>query len=69
MMGHLSTRDETEEKNNEYEFLFYRAYEKFTYNGGVEFSNPEYKSDRITGGIQQKEIFGLFNQLHGMQPQ
>ena len=61
--GSLSTEDDTKEENTEYEFLFNRAYEKFTYNGGVEFSNPEYKSDRIAGGIQQKEIFGLFNQV------
>ena len=61
--GSLSTEDDTKEENTEYEFLFNRAYEKFIYNGGVEFSNPEYKSDRIAGGIQQKEIFGLFNQI------
>jgi outer membrane receptor for ferrienterochelin and colicins len=61
--GSLSTEDETKEENTEYEFLFNKAFEKLTYNGGVEFSNPEYKSDRIAGGIQQKEIFGLFNQV------
>lgn len=61
--GSLSTEDDTKEENTEYEFLFNRAYEKLTYNGGVEFSNPEYKSDRIAGGIRQKEIFGLFNQI------
>ena len=61
--GSLSTEDDTKEENTEYEFLFNRTYEKFTYNGGVEFSNPEYKSDRIARGIQQKEIFGLFNQV------
>ena len=61
--GSLSTEDDTKEENTEYEFLFNKAFEKLTYNGGVEFSNPEYKSDRIAGGIQQKEIFGLFNQV------
>ena len=61
--GSLSTEDDTKEENTEYEFLFNKAFEKLTYNGGVEFSNPEYKSDRIAGGIQQKEIFGLFNQI------
>ena len=61
--GSISTEDETKEENTEYEFLFNRAFEQLTYNGGVEFSNPEYKSDRIAGGIQQKEIFGLFNQV------
>ena len=61
--GSLSTEDDTREENTEYEFLFNRAYEKFTYNGGIEFSNPKYKSDRITGGIQKKKIFGLFNQV------
>ena len=60
--GSISTEDDTKEKNTEYEFLFNRSFEKLTYNGGVEFSNPEYKSNRITGGIQQKKIFGLFNQ-------
>ena len=61
--GSLSTEDDTKEENTEYEFLFNKAFKKLTYNGGVEFSNPEYKSDRIAGGIQQKEIFGLFNQI------
>ena len=61
--GSLSTKDDTKEENTEYEFLFNRVFEKLTYNGGVEFSNPEYKSDRITGGIQQKKILGLFNQV------
>ena len=61
--GSLSTEDDTKEENTEYEFLFNRAFEKFTYNGGIEFSNPVYKSDRITGGIQRKEIYGIFNQI------
>ena len=61
--GSLSTEDDTKEENTEYELLFNRSFKKLTYNGGVEFSNPEYKSDRIAGGIQQKEIFGLFNQI------
>ena len=61
--GSLSTEDDTKEKNIEYEILFNRAFEKLIYNGGVEFSNPEYKSDRITGGIQRKKVFGLFNQI------
>ena len=61
--GSLSTEDDTKEENTEYEFLFNSSFKKLTYNGGVEFSNPEYKSDRIAGGIQQKEIFGLFNQV------
>ena len=50
-------------KRRKYEFLFNSSFKKLTYNGGVEFSKPKYKSDRITGGIQQKEIFGLFNQV------
>ena len=61
--GSLSTEDDTKEENTEYEFLFNSSFKKLTYNGGVEFSKPKYKSDRITGGIQQKEIFGLFNQV------
>lgn len=61
--GSISTKNVTKEKNNEYELLFNRSFEKLTYNGGLEFSKPEYKSDRITGGIQQKEIFGFFNQI------
>ena len=61
--GSTSTEDATKEKNNEYELLFNRSFEKLAYNGGLEFSKPEYKSNRITGGAQQKEIFGFFNQI------
>jgi len=61
--GSLSTEDITEEKNTEYEILFNYSLSDYLYNGGVEFSNPEYKSDRITGGAQQKNVLGIFNQV------
>ncbi len=61
--GSISTEDATEEKNTEYELLFNRAYNNLIYNGGVEFSKPEYKSDRIAGGVQKKDIVGVFNQV------
>ena len=61
--GSLSTEDITEEKNTEYEILFNYSFSDYLYNGGVEFSNPEYKSDRITGGTQQKNVLGVFNQV------
>ena len=61
--GSLSTEDITEEKNSEYEILFNYSSNHYLYNGGVEFSKPEYKSDRITGGTQQKNVLGVFNQV------
>ena len=61
--GSVSTEDATEEKNTEYELLFNRAYNNLVYNGGFEFSKPEYKSDRIAGGVQKKDIVGIFNQV------
>ena len=61
--GTLSTEDITKEKNTEYEILFNYSFSDYLYNGGVEFSNPEYKSDRITGGTQQKNVLGVFNQV------
>ena len=61
--GSLSTKDITEEKNTEYEILFNYSFSDYLCNGGVEFSNPEYKSGRIKGGDQQKNILGLFNQV------
>ena len=61
--GSISTEDATEEKNTEYELLFNRAYNNILYNGGVEFSKPKYKSDRIAGGVQKKDIVGIFNQV------
>ena len=61
--GSASTDDITEEKNVEYELLFNHSFSHYIYNGGIEFSRPEYRSDRITGGAQQKDIFGFFNQV------
>ena len=61
--GSLSTEDITEEKNTEYEILFNYSFNDYLYNGGLEFSNPEYKSDRILGGSQQKNVLGVFNQI------
>ena len=61
--GSISTKDKTEENNTEYELLFNRSFNNTIYNGGVEFSKPEYRSDRITGGVQKKDIVGIFNQI------
>ena len=61
--GSLSTEDITEEKDSEYELLFNYSFSNYLFNGGIEFSNPEYKSDRIKGGVQQKNILGVFNQV------
>ncbi len=51
------------EDNTEYELLFKHDLKSLTLNGGIEFSRPRYESDRITGGEQEKDIIGVFNQL------
>jgi outer membrane receptor for ferrienterochelin and colicins len=51
------------EDNTEYELLFKRGLKSLTLNGGLEFSRPRYESDRITGGEQDKDIIGVFNQV------
>ena len=58
----LSTRDATEEKNTEYELLFNKGFENITYNGGLEFSNPEYRAIEFQEGFNKK-TFGVFNQI------
>ena len=59
----LETNDITEENNTEYELLFKHDHNNIKINGGFELSNPQYKSDRITGGKQKKDITGVFNQI------
>ena len=61
--GVLERNDITEEKNTEYELLFKHEYDNIKINGGFELSNPRYKSDRITGGKQEKNVTGVFNQV------
>ena len=61
--GVLERNDITEEKNTEYELLFKHNYDNIKINGGFELSNPLYKSDRITGGKQEKNVIGVFNQV------
>ena len=61
--GVLEKNDITEEKNTEYELLFKHNYDNIKINGGFELSNPLYKSDRITGGKQEKNVIGVFNQV------
>ena len=59
----LETHDITEENNTEYELLFKHDHNNIKINGGFELSNPQYKSDRIAGGKQGKNITGVFNQI------
>ena len=61
--GHTQKNDITQEDNTEYELLFNHRLNSVTLNGGLEFSRPKYKSDRITGGKQEKDVAGVFNQL------
>ena len=62
--GDLIEKDDiTEEHNTEYELLFNHSNNSIMVNGGIEFSNPQYNSDRILGGVQDKDIVGVFNQL------
>ena len=58
----IDRNDITEENNFEYELLFNHQMKNMLLNGGFEFSKPQYKSDRITGGNQTKDILGVFNQ-------
>ena len=59
----LETNDITEENNTEYELLFKHDRGNIKVNGGFELSNPRYKSDRIAGGRQKKDVIGVFNQV------
>ena len=60
--GVMDRNDITEENNSEYELLFNHRVKNLLLNGGLEFSRPQYKSDRIVGGNQKKDILGIFNQ-------
>ena len=61
--GNTEKNDITQEDNTEYELLFNHRQSNITLNGGLEFSRPKYKSDRITGSEQEKDVAGVFNQL------
>jgi len=61
--GQTEKIDITQENNTEYELLFNHRLNSITLNGGLEFSKPKYKSDRITGGEQEKNVAGVFNQV------
>ena len=61
--GQTERIDITQEDNSEYELLFNHRLNSITLNGGLEFSKPKYKSDRITGGEQEKNVAGVFNQV------
>ena len=61
--GQTEKIDITQEDNSEYELLFNHRLNSITLNGGLEFSKPKYKSDRITGGEQEKNVAGIFNQV------
>ena len=61
--GFLERSDATIEESTEYELLFNHLLKNITLNGGIEFSRPQYKSDRITGGNQKKDVAGIFNQV------
>ena len=61
--GQTEKDDITKENNTEYELLFNHRLNNLTLNGGLEFSRPQYKSDRITGGKQEKNVAGVFNQV------
>ena len=59
----LEINNITEENSTEYELLFKHNYKNVKINGGFELSNPQYKSDRIAGGNQKKDVTGVFNQV------
>tara|TARA_B100000287_G_scaffold204157_1_gene192653 strand:- start:839 stop:2974 length:2136 start_codon:yes stop_codon:yes gene_type:complete len=59
----MGKSDITTENNTEYELLFKHENENIKINGGFELSNPLYKSDRIAGGKQEKNVTGVFNQV------
>ena len=61
--GLIERHDITKEQNTEYEILFSHMVKNLMLNGGAEFSKPQYNSDRILGGVQTKEIIGIFNQI------
>ena len=60
--GDLERYDITREDNFEYEFLFDYKLTNLILNGGLEIATPTYVSDRITGGKQDKNIYGIFTQ-------
>ena len=60
--GSLERYDITKEDNFEYELLFDYKINNFILNGGLEIATPTYISDRITGGKQDKNTYGIFTQ-------
>lgn len=55
-------KDLTKEKDIEYEVMYTKSYPKFNLVYGMEFSRPEYISDRIIGGNQLFYQNGVFIQ-------
>jgi len=58
----LSQKDVTKEKDIEYEIMYTKSYPVFNLVYGMEFSKPEYTSDRIKGGNQSFHQNGAFVQ-------
>tara|TARA_Y100001970_G_scaffold233163_1_gene290486 strand:- start:387 stop:2525 length:2139 start_codon:yes stop_codon:yes gene_type:complete len=61
--GTTETDNTTEENDIEYEILFSGDYPKIKVNAGLEISRPQYASERIKSGQQNKNINGVFNQV------
>ena len=55
-------KDLTKEKDIEYEVMYTKSYPSFNLVSGMEFSQPEYMSDRIKGGNQLFYQNGVFIQ-------
>ena len=58
----LNKKDITKEKDLEYEVMYTKIYPRFNLVYGMEFSRPEYTSDRIKGGEQSLHQNGVFIQ-------
>ena len=58
----VNTKNLTGEKDLEYEIMYTKIYPRFNLVYGMEFSQPEYSSDRIKGGNQSLNQNGAFIQ-------
>ena len=56
------SNDLTKEEDLEYKFWFNKKYINLNLDGGFEFSNPRYVSDRLKNGEQKKSIASIFTQ-------
>ena len=61
--GTEETDNTTEENDIGYELLLNGDYPKIKIDAGLEISRPNYASERIKSGRQQKNINGVFNQI------